>query len=343
MTIKTRQPTGRVPWPLILIEGGEKAGKSYSSALLSASAKVGQTYWIDLGEGGADEYGAIPGARYLIVDHDGTWRSILHAVQQVREEAQRAADAKEPPVVLVIDSMTAEWDLLKGIADAKARERLAKKGRRLADDAEPQISMDLWNDVNGKHRKLMTLLMTFPGIVVMTAKGKEVAALDNGGRPIEGSKEYKVEGQKNLAFDASVWVRVSRDSDPQIIGARSVHAGIKPGSDRPKPVKNFSLEWLIFEVLKCEPANAHARDLVELKATPDTPSPRFVALQMAIDTAPDAAALKVQWNQIKPALEADEISIEEADALADMVKSSPLAPKQPAAVNGTRPELAVVA
>lgn len=267
--LRTRKPTGRVPWPLILIEGPEKSGKSWACAELSASERVGQTYWIDLGEGSADEYGAVPGARYLIVEHDGSFGQILAAVEAVKAEAARAADAGEPPVVLVLDSGTAEWDLLKGIADAKARARLAKKGRRLGPDEEPQISMDLWNDVNGKHRKLMTHLMTFPGIAVITARGKDVAALDSNGRPVEGSKEYKVEGQKNLAFDATVWIRVSRDHPPLVVGARSVHAGIQPGVDRPRPVPGLTLEKVVFDILRCDPAGAHVRDLVQPQVTDD--------------------------------------------------------------------------
>ncbi|MBM0203236.1 hypothetical protein JNW90_09030 [Micromonospora sp. STR1s_5] len=261
--LKTRPPTGRVPWPLILIEGGEKAGKSWACAELSASPRVGQTYWIDLGEGSADEYGAVPGARYLIVEHDGTFGQILAAVEAIKAEAATEAAAGRPPVVLVLDSGTAEWDLLKGIADAKARQRLARKGKRIDPDAEPQISMDLWNEVNSKHRRLMTHLMTFPGIVAITARGKEVAALDSGGRPVEGSKEYKVEGQKNLAFDATVWIRVSRDHPPMVVGARSVYNGIRPGVDRPVPSPGLTLERVVFDVLKCQPAEAHVRDLVQ--------------------------------------------------------------------------------
>lgn len=302
MTLRTRKPTGRVPWPLILIEGPEKAGKSWMCAELSASDKVGQTYWIDLGEGSADEYGAIPGARYEIVEHNGTVAEILDAVIEIKDLAAKAADAGEPPVVLVIDSMTAEWDLLKGIADAKARERLARKGRRLAPDAEPQISMDLWNEANAKHRRLMTLLMTMPGIVVMTARGKEVAALDANGRPIEGSREYRVEGQKNLAFDASVWIRVSRDHPPLIVGARSVHAGIRPGVDRPRPMPDLTLEKVIFDVLRCEPGEAHVRDLVQPQVTaadlaasaePGTPANRPVSGPPAGPATPGEVATRL--------------------------------------------------
>ena len=63
VTLKTRKPTGVVPWPLILIEGGEKVGKGWSAALLSASPKVGRTVIIDLNEGAWDEYGKIRGPR----------------------------------------------------------------------------------------------------------------------------------------------------------------------------------------------------------------------------------------------------------------------------------------
>jgi hypothetical protein len=309
-TLQTRVPTGRIPWPLILIEGSEKAGKSWACAELSASDKVGQTYWIDLGEGGADEYGSIPGARYLVVEHDGSFGQVLAAVEAIKVEAQNAADKNEPPVVLVIDSMTAEWDLLKGIADAKARQRLAKKGRQVAADAEPQISMDLWNEANSRHRKLMTALMTFPGIVAVTARGKEVAALDTNGRPVEGSKEYKVEGQKNLAFDATVWIRVSRDHPPMVVGARSVHAGVRPGVDRPKPAPGLTLDKVVFDILKCNPAETTARDM-ETLSTAEPESPRFTALTLAVETAPDLKALKTQWQQIDPAVSAGEMTPEE--------------------------------
>jgi len=267
MALKTRPPTGRVPWPLILIEGAEKAGKSWACAELSASPRVGQTYWIDLGEGSADEYGAIPGARYLVVDHNGTFASIVAAVEEIKALAAKASADGDPPVVLVVDSMTAEWDLLKGVADQRARERLRRKGRAVAADQEPQISMDLWNDVNGRHRKLMTHLMTFPGIAVVTARGKDVAALDAGGRPIEGSKEYKVDGQKNLAYDATVWLRVSRDHPPLVVGARSVRAGIRPGVDKPRTLPDLTLERVVFDVLGCDPQSATVRDVRQPQVT----------------------------------------------------------------------------
>jgi hypothetical protein len=134
-------------------------------------------------------------------------------------------------------------------------------------NAEIQVSMNFWNDAGTRHRRLMTMLMTFPGIVVVTARGKDVAALDAKGAPIPGTKEYRVEGHKNLAYDASCWVRMFRDKPAVVIGARSVHAGIRPGKDKPHDLDpDWSLEGLIFDFLQCDPARARVRDLAELRA-----------------------------------------------------------------------------
>ena len=287
-TIKTRKPTGAVPWPLILIEGGEKSGKSWQLAEFTADERIGQAYWIDLGEGSADEYAAIEGTDYLVVDHDGTWRDIFEQVKAIRDEAARANKAGEKPVVLFIDSMTAEWDQLKDWVGTRARQsKYAKQQLARDPDAEIKPAMNLWNDANDRHNRLMHLLMTFPGIVVVTARGKMVAALDGAGKPIPNEKEYKVEGHKNLAFDASAWVRLSRDEAPKVVGVRSVAHGIRPGVDKPIPAPSFSVSWLVFDILKCDPATAQVRDLQELDHTPDA-APEDAAPQSQQFTRPPA-------------------------------------------------------
>lgn len=270
MELRTRKPTGAVPWPLVLVEGGEKAGKSWAAAELSASSLVGQTYWLDIDEGGADEYGAIPGARYLVVEHDGSWPQIFGSIKAVHAEAQRVQEAKEAPTVLVIDSVTAVWTLLKDWTYQRACQT-KKNQQRLESDpnAEIDISMNFWNDANARHRKLMDLLKTFPGIVVMIARGKETAALDANGRPIPKQSDYKVEGQKDLAYEANAWIRMHRGEEPKIVGIRSVHHDtralktVKPGSDQ--ELSNFSLENLIFKIMKCDPNTAHVRDIAVLQ------------------------------------------------------------------------------
>lgn len=328
MTIRTRRPTGRVPWPLILIEGGEKSGKSWAAAQLSASEKVGQTYWIDLGEGAADEYGAIPGARYLVVEHDGTWASILGQVRAIHEEAARAAQAGEPPVVLIIDSMTAEWDLLKDWASNRAAGSDYNKARLHKDPgAEIKISMNLWNDATSRHRRLMTLLMTFSGIVVMTARGKEVAALDASGKPVEGKRDYKVEGHKSLAYDSSVWVRLSREEPPVVVGARSVHTGVRPGVDAPQALpEDWSLEGLIFDALRCDPQGARARAMTTMQAGAESPDLDDLsqAAQRLLTEAEEAAnveALALVWSAITAVGQVGEITLPEAELVRARVRA----------------------
>ncbi len=261
MALKTRKPTGIPPWPLILIEGPEKSGKSWAAAQFTASDKIGSAYWIDLGEGAADEYIEIPGAKYEVIDHDGTWFDI---VGQVREVAAVAA-ASEKPVVLIIDSMTTEWEMIKDWISVRAKESPSGR-RKLKDDPNAEIkpSMNLWNDAASRHYELMRMLMKFPGIVIMTARGKETAALDADGRPIEKAKDYRVEGHKNLPYDASVWMRLSRDDQPQVIGCRSVKAGIQPGVDRPIKRADLTIEHVVFDVLGLDVAVTAPRDLTDL-------------------------------------------------------------------------------
>lgn len=265
--LQARKPSGAVPWPLLLVEGEEKSGKSWAAALLSTSPKVGATYWLDLGEGAADEYAAIPGTRYLVLEHDGTYAQVLEQVLAVKAEAARAQAAGEPPTVLVIDSASDVWDGLKDWVSLRAREKPSNQRKLAADPAaELDVSRNLWNDAAGRYRRLMTVLLTFPGIVVLTARGKVISATDpSTGQPYrDGRKTYAVEGHKSLPFDATLWLRMSRTEAPVVVGARSVHAGIKPGQDDPQPITAEPanlLEWLVFDVLKCDPTAAHVRDL----------------------------------------------------------------------------------
>lgn len=268
--IRSRKPTCVVPYPFVLLEGEEKSGKSWAAILLSASPRVGATYVIDLGEGGADEYGAIPGARFEIIDHDGTYHDILGQVEAVKAEAARAKAAGDPPVVLVLDTMTDVWEGLKDWAAERARGQ-SKNKAKLAQDphAEVDVSRNLWNDAGARYRRLMTALLTFPGIVVATARGKEISATDpTTGQPYrDGRRDYRVESHKTLPFDATVWVRMFRTERPLVVGCRSVHTGIRPGRDEPMRIEvdaDNLLDWLIFDALKVDPTVAHVRDIRNL-------------------------------------------------------------------------------
>lgn len=261
MTLRTRRPTGVPNWPLILLEGPAHVGKSYQAAQFTGCERTGQAYWMDFGEGVGNEYGAVPGADYLLVEHDGTWSDIIGQVRAVRDEASKAEGGKPP--VLVMDSMTNVWDMLKAWTNVRARS--SKNNKRILEsdpDAEIKAAPNLWNDAGDRHAQLLSLLTSFPGIVIMTAKGKETMAVDGDGRPIPGQKDYSVEGHKSLPFAANVWVRLSRDEAPQVVSFRSATKGLRPGVDKPKRYPNFTLEDLIFEVMGL--GVAQVRDVTEL-------------------------------------------------------------------------------
>lgn len=325
MALKTRKPTGAASAPLILIEGAEKSGKSWAAAAFSASDKIGATYWIDLGEGSADEYGAIPGARYEIVEHNGTFREIFLAVNEVRAVAKAALDAGEKPVCLVIDSMSAEWELLKDMASNAQRRRLEIRASRSKNpvhipgpDEECKPDTDIWNEVTARHYKLMRILMTFPGIVVITARGKEVVAMDANGRPTK-EKVYKVEGQKNLAYDVSLWVQMARGEDPRIMGGRSTKVDLRPGKWDPKAMKDLTVERMVFEILSYDPAGGQTRDLV----MPDGEVDNTIALDVAADIieANTREELTTIWQRLGALVEGGELDRAEAETLATTIKT----------------------
>jgi hypothetical protein len=268
--LKTHKPSGAIPWPLILIEGEEKAGKSWSIAQFSRCERIGTLYWIDLNEGAAEEYGAIEGADYEVVElASGDYHEVLRAIELVKAEAQRAKDAGEPAVALGIDSATAIWNGLKDWVSERARK--SNRGRELLardPNAEVKPTQNLWNDAGARWRTIQTHLATFPGPVIITARGKEVTDVGEDGRPIEGKKVWAVESHKELPYTATVWVRMKRSSPPTVIGARSVHAGIRPNADDPEPIvakeaEGRLIEWLIFDALKVDPAKATVRDYKE--------------------------------------------------------------------------------
>ncbi|MCB8906797.1 MULTISPECIES: AAA family ATPase [unclassified Streptomyces] len=248
--IKTRKPTGIVPWPLLLIEGEEGAGKTYSAAQFSSSDRIGQMYWIDLDEGSADEYAAIEGADYLVIEHDGTYRDILEQIEAVHAEARRAAAAQEKPVVLVIDSASALWRMLTNWTYERGR-RTTKNRKLLQDDPDAafDIGRNLWNDALERWQRVVYLLRTLPGIAIVLARGKQVSATDDNGQPIRNQTEWKVAAQKDLGFDATCWIRMKRDADPQVIKVRSLRVQVQRG--KPVTLQEFSIEDLVFGKLGC--------------------------------------------------------------------------------------------
>lgn len=350
MTLKTRKPTGQVPPPVILLEGETGAGRSWTAAELSASEKVGVTYWMELGdESTADQYGAIPNVRYRIVEPDNKhgvwdWHAIYGAARDFKAEAHRAAEAGEKPPVLVVDQVGAIWDLLSEWADNRARNTdTNKRGLAANPNYEYVVTSNFWNDSTDRWKKLMSLFLTSKGIVVLLSRGEEVTLFENGQPSRSGKKTWKVAGQKSLPASMPIWVRMTRDGNPQLIKLRAVVNGIRPGVDRQEAFPSFTLEKLIFERYGWNPAASGYRELVPMVAGDDAPeSPRFLAFIAAIEDADDEETMRRHWAQVKPALERGEITTAEAEKIREAFKAKAAPAKAdatpPAAVNGRTPE-----
>jgi hypothetical protein len=240
MTIKTRKPSGLPPWPIVLIAGAEKTGKSYACATASASQHIGRTFWIGCGEDDPDEYGAIAGARFEIVEHDGTYKAILDAIT----EASAEPFDQDRPNMIVIDSATSLWDMLCAEAQVTANDRAARKARRYnkpVPDDDVQITMDLWNKAKSRWAKIIAALKDHRGPALVTARLESVAVMENGAPT--ANKELKIKSEKNLAYEVGAIVQIPRFGDYQLTGVRSLQFKAKDPS-KPTAYPGFTVEKL---------------------------------------------------------------------------------------------------
>lgn len=280
--LRTRPPTGQVAFPLILVEGEEKSGKSVSSYKLSASPRVGRTFVFDLGEGTADEYAEL--GPYEVVELTGTFSDL--------RDQLKAATAIPPhegrPNVIVIDDGTVLWDLLKDWAASRARNSKSGRKKLTEDpDTEVDIHMALWTDAKDRWYEVVNLLRTWPGIGVIIAKGKEVAKVQ-GGVPVAGQTEWKVDAEKGLAFACSAWVRMTRPHTATLLGARSLHVDV-PAKGLLLPPEN-PLEHLIFEVLGAGGDFAESTRVAPSVGTPKAEAKNLLVERLkAGGQAPDVA------------------------------------------------------
>jgi hypothetical protein len=221
MALQTRKPTGLPSWPIGLLAGKEKTGKSWACAQASASPLVDRTLWIGIGEDDPDEYGVVPGADFEIVVHDGSYQGILGAVRDAVAEPRG-----EKPNLIVVDSGTRLWDLLKDNAQVAANRRA--KGRKNANN-DYTISMDLWNVAAQQWKDVMDVLRSHDGPVLITARLDEVAVMD-GGQPT-AERTWKVQGHKSLPFDVN-WVVEMRERGKFLLtGVRSAHMPLEGPTD----------------------------------------------------------------------------------------------------------------
>lgn len=263
--LETFTPTGDVEPPFIVVEGPEKSGKSFDVVTATTDPRISHCWWFEIGEKPCvSEYaGTIPGAKVAIVRHDGTIWSLLSLVEQISVQARDLVDHGSAPMI-VIDTAAGEWDAVRNLAHARTMaspsvlRKIAANPAAIGDSHT--ISSSTWNDVIDLHYELIRMLQGFPGIAVMITRGKLVTAFDDDGKAIAGEKVYKVEGHKNLIYDASAHVRTFHTGKPLVMYARSAIAPRRPWIDDPRPYEG--LPQLVFDALQYKP-KPWEPDLVE--------------------------------------------------------------------------------
>lgn len=220
MTLTTRPPTGLPAWPVTLIAGAPKAGKSYAAAAACGSPLIDHALWVPIGEDDPDELA--PLGAFDIVQHDGTYRGILYAISDAVDHL-----ADQPGTgLLVVDSLAKLWELIQDDLQAEANRRLKAKGRgRTNADGEAQITMDLWNLGRSRWDNVMDELRRHQGPSIATARMSLVTLMDDNGQPTK-HKDWKIEGHKSLPYDVGAVVKMPARGDVYLTGVRSLRMGV---------------------------------------------------------------------------------------------------------------------
>lgn len=230
----TRRPTGLPAWPIALIAGVEKSGKTWRAVEASASKMIHRTFWVGVGEDDPDEYGILPGADFEIVAHDGTYRGILTALTQAA--AQESPEGQ--PNLIVLDSATRLWALLVDSIQETANERWKRKnqGKELPDDGI-RPSMDLWNLAKDRWGHILDALRNHQGPSLITSRLELVTVMDDSGNPTK-EKWWKVGAEKNLAYEVGLIIQMRAsypESDTHLTGVKSARFN-HPTDAKGKPV-----------------------------------------------------------------------------------------------------------
>ncbi|MDR6861938.1 hypothetical protein [Phycicoccus sp. 3266] len=292
MILRTRKPTGLPSWPILLLAGTEKAGKTYAAAAASASSLIGRTLWVTIGEDAPDEYGAIPGARFEIVEHDGTYRQILGALDEC--VAELAKD--ETPGLIVIDSGTRLWNLLSDEAQAVANRRAAAKAARSnrpTPDDDATIGMDLWNTAKQRWDHVMDCLREHQGPSIITARLDLTAVVNDKGDPTK-DKTWKVQAHKSLPYDVGAIVELPAPGEAVLTGVRSLR--VKNAHTQRRAFPGFTVEALWTEMGLAEAAGTRSHVSATGEQSVDAVRAAVVALLNEIGDL--AARLGIPRQQI---------------------------------------------
>lgn len=302
MTLQTRKPTGLPSWPIGLLAGVEGSGKSWKIVEASVSDMIHRTLWIGCGEDDPDEYAVIPGARFEIVLHDGTYRGILAAAE--------AATAESPgpngePNLIVLDSGSRFWEQLKEAAQDTANDRAVRRAQRnnrrfeVPDDGVP-ITPDLWNNARDRWYHVLNTLRAHQGPSVITSRLKLTTVFE-GGEPTK-EKLWDQKSQFDLPYDVGLYVQM-RDPFPgrddwlvRVKSARYTHPVDGDGKPKPSPLPDdwgFESLWRQFGLGSTEPVGDRAHQTVVSTGGFEAEDARRVELLEELKTAATAAGAQL--------------------------------------------------
>jgi hypothetical protein len=239
-----RKLTGIAPWPMILLAGPEKVGKTWSAVEACMSELVAGGYWFPFGENDPDEYALIPGFshdRFTLVRNDGTYRDLLASL----DEELAAEKGRTEPTMWVLDSGTRAWDLLSNMAQLEMYERQRRKaeyarakGRDVPPpDPEQKPSVDLWNIAADRWSHIVDAFRKHHGPVIITAR-MELKTIMQNGEPTK-EKEQKILAHKSLPSDVDAIVELSAPGQAVVTGVRSVKLA---GLDKRAEYKGFTVD-----------------------------------------------------------------------------------------------------
>lgn len=279
------KPDGAPPWPRILVSGPGGSRKSWTMAKLSTDERLGGMFWLEVGADNvtAREYGAIPGANYTLIGHDGTWNGIMGQLGAHWLLAVEAEKRGDPPIALAVDDMAAVNDMLETMKDQRARRKMAAKleaknedpAGAWRSDVDVDVTPDLHNLGKYRHRQFMWFVLSWPGPVLM-ACGEDMATIYENEKPTK-KKDWTLKGRKDLPKTISGWFRLVPGEVPLQLKLRSVREGIvreEKGEDeqnRPIPRPGLSLATAIFDWVGCEAGVSRAPQIIDLDADQDAP------------------------------------------------------------------------
>lgn len=248
---RTRRPTGAASWPRVLLSGEDGTPAAWLAAEFTADDRIVTTYWLEVGTGRTgDEYAAVPGADYELLDHDGTWTDIYGQVSAAWETARAVSDGGAMPSALVVNGMSAIWSMLTAFADRRARRREAGVLLRNGMDPDPayssevdvEVKADLWTLVGRRHDQLMAKILTWPGPVILIAREK---------RSSEGRRVVKV--HESVGAGVTAWVRLALDDLPEIAYLSTARHSRLTAEQRAELRPGLTLTRLVWDWSGCGP------------------------------------------------------------------------------------------